>query len=442
MKPGLLSALSGEDVYHWLISACSLAAAALCVYLIRKRPKAGLALWLSVLCFIPYWVGVDIKLFFPAVTAAALVLITALATLVPFRVSLVDWAVAFVVITYFVGAFLGMTTLASGFTLVATWAVSYLLGRMVIPRVSPTWCYAAVGVAFTVVAVLAAVEFVTGLNVFVNWHSTASSYAIWSPLQYRGGLLRVEGAFGHSIALGASLSIAIPLVIASTLRLWIRFSMVGVMVAATVLTFSRTGMVCAVLGLLLAVLCLPNDLSRRLKVYVSCAVLAVGAAGLPYANRFFESAGTEASGSADYRGDLLPLVGDMRILGMSPAFAVSPRGDATFSGFKSIDSALVLIGLTYGYLPLATVVLLLLAAVILVLRRGATAPTVALVAQIPALATVALITQYAVFLCFTAGLAVAAQAAARIQERQGKQLTNYGVPGARPAPLTQQLQTR
>ncbi|MET3811365.1 hypothetical protein [Arthrobacter sp. UYEF3] len=440
MRSIFLPITTGDDIYRWLITACAIAAAALCVFMLRKHPKAGLALWLSSLCFVPYWVGVDVKIFFPVVTAATVVLIIALGTLAAHRTRLTDWVAASLMLTYFVAAFLGMTTLASGFTLIATWGVSYLLGRTVIVRLSLEWCYAAVGVAFTLVAVLATVEYVTGTNLFVLWHSDNSSYAIWSPLQYRGGQLRVEGAFGHSIALGASLSIAIPLVIASTLRLWIRFSMVAVMITATILTFSRTGMICSVLGLLLAVLCMPNDLSRRLKVYVSCAVLAAGAVGLPYANKFFESTGKEASGSADYRTDLLSLLDDMRIVGMSPAFAVSPKGEATFSGFKSIDSALVLTGLTYGYLPLATVISLLLAAVILLLRGRATAPVVALVAQIPALATVALITQYAVFLCFTAGLAVAAQAVARDQTKRRKQATNIAVPSVGPEHSFHQLQ--
>ena len=53
----------------------------------------------------------------------------------------------------------------------------------------------------------------------------------------------------------------------------------------------------------------------------------------------------------------------------------------------------------------------MLGALVLVLARQATAPTIAVVAQIPAFVTVALITQYAVMVWFMIGLALSAQAA-------------------------------
>jgi hypothetical protein len=65
----------------------------------------------------------------------------------------------------------------------------------------------------------------------------------------------------------------------------------------------------------------------------------------------------------------------------------------------------------------------------------ATAPTVAVVAQIPALATVALITQYSTLLWFVAGLAVfsqsrAAEPAAEEPPRISPEMVNS--PGGRP----------
>jgi hypothetical protein len=186
----------------------------------------------------------------------------------------------------------------------------------------------------------------------------------------------------------------------------------------------------------LSILFTRNNLTTRGRVFLTGGIVAVVGAGLPLVDTFFASAGTEASGSADYRLDLLSLFSDMRLVGLSPSFAISPRGDANFGGFKSIDSALILLGLTYGFLPLVIVIAMLLIAAILLVRGKAAPPTIAIVAQIPALATVALITQYAVLLCFVGGLAVACQALGRTREsldlrigtiHGGKELSSIGV---------------
>ena len=72
---------------------------------------------------------------------------------------------------------------------------------------------------FTIVAVLAILEFVTGTNLFITYlPNTTSLFDIWGTLQPRGGVIRAEGAFGHSIALGASLGIAVSLTLGSSFR--------------------------------------------------------------------------------------------------------------------------------------------------------------------------------------------------------------------------------
>jgi hypothetical protein len=62
-------------------------------------------------------------------------------------------------------------------------------------------------------------------------------------------------------------------------------------------------------------------------------------------------------------------------------------------------------------MTLGLVLVLLILAVGWCLLGRASAPTIAIVAQLPALSTVALITQYHVFFWFTLGLAVGAEAA-------------------------------
>jgi hypothetical protein len=137
----------------------------------------------------------------------------------------------------------------------------------------------------------------------------------------------------------------------------------------------------------------------------------VALAAAPFVSRVFLAAGDEATNSAAYRGDLVSLVGDIDVLGFSSAFSRSANGEVSFQAFNSIDSALILHGLIYGWASLAVALVLLAGAVVAVILRRAAAPTIAVAAQIPALLVVALITQYATMFWFVAGFAVYAQAA-------------------------------
>ena len=99
--------------------------------------------------------------------------------------------------------------------------------------------------------------------------------------------------------------------------------------------------------------------------------------------------------------------------GLSSNYAVTTTRSVSIGTFGSIDNAILLFGLIYGWIPMVIVVSVLLAAVVTVLTRRATPATAAVVAQLPALVSVAFITQYAAVAWFSFGLAVSAQLAAR-----------------------------
>ena len=80
------------------------------------------------------------------------------------------------------------------------WLLPYCWGRIVLSRVSANWVAACITTAAVAAAILAIAEFATGSNPFHLVPGAGSS--IWGAQQIRGGLLRAEGAFGHSIALG------------------------------------------------------------------------------------------------------------------------------------------------------------------------------------------------------------------------------------------------
>jgi hypothetical protein len=205
--------------------------------------------------------------------------------------------------------------------------------------------------------------------------------------------------------------------------------MVVLMLAATVVTFSRIGLVTAVIGAVVTVLSLGGRLPARLRVAVVAGLVVVGAASASLVSQVFSAAGAEATNSADYRLELLKLVPDLMPFGYSSSAYTQATGQLVLANVQSsdgtlhsIDNALLLVGLTYGWVPLAFVLAMLVLGLACVLSGRAAPPTIAVLAQVPAFATVALITQYSTVTWFMAGLAVYAQSVA----------------GARSAPLPRQ----
>jgi hypothetical protein len=412
--------LTGAALDRQLIGLLALALGVLGIVVLRRWPRLALVSYLGVLAFVPVWAGVTVHVFFQPQVLWGLVVLAAMFPLAArrgLRPILADGLVALFVLASLAPLLTGRATLTSVFVAVVQWMGAYLVGRLLPGQAGYEWLLRVVSLVFTVVALLALVEYVTGLNPFVLVPGAGDQYAVWGDIQERGGVARAEGAFGHSIALGAALSMAVPLALASPFRLGVRLGMVLLMVGGVVVTFSRIGLISTVIGIVLSVLVL-REVPTRLRLLLAGSLAAVGVAVLPLVTRVFTAAGDEASNSAAYRGDLLGLVGDMRALGFSSSFYRAADGDVFFGSFRSIDSALILQGLTYGWLSLVAAVVLLAAAVLAVLTRRADAPTIALVAQIPALATVALITQYSSMIFFAGGLAVYAQS---LRHRPGDQ---------------------
>ena len=378
---------------------------------LRRSPKVAVAAWLIVICFVPIWVGVQVIAYLPAF--AAIGILSAISLLpVPAQIhtSLADLLFAAVLIIVAIESLTGDTTRSASYEFFTTWAAAFFLGRLVSQVVDPEWIYRAFAAIFTIVAVLALIEFVTSNNLFVTYLiNDTRNFDVWGGLQPRGGVLRAEGAFGHSIALGASLAIAVALTMGAKIRPWLKSAILLVMVAAVVVTFSRIGMVTAAIGIILACLFQREVMSRAYRTFVLILLGFAAVAGAVYVSTIFADAGDEATNSALYRSDLLALVTDMRPIGLTETYRLSTTGEVSIAGLGSIDNAALLFGLLYGWVPLTLMGLLLVAAMVYVVRRHATPAVIAIVAQIPAFLTVALITQYGSVIWFTAGMAVTTQ---------------------------------
>ena len=385
------------------------AAAGSCVALtlvlaFRRHARLAVVAWVVTLFFTPIWLGVQAGIFVTALTAmTVLVVISSIGVRIAW--SPIDSIMVVLAVTIALAVVVGGSTWGHVVETLTMWLLPYVWGRLILARVSADWIAACLAVVAVAAALLAIVEFVTAQNIFHSIPGASSS--VWGTEQIRAGLPRSEGAFGHSIALGGALAISSAFVLTVTWRPWIRLSAWTIIAVGAALTFSRIGLVGLVITVLLSVIFLGRSLGRAVRIGVTAVVAVAAIAGLPLLLRVFGDAGAEAEGSAEYRVNLVSLIDSMAVIGISPDREVLATGEDYYGGFRSIDSALILIGLRFGAVPMAILILLLVLAVLSVVRGRGSPAAVALVAQVPAFATVALITQYSAFVWFAAGLAVA-----------------------------------
>ncbi|MEV8250223.1 hypothetical protein AB0O87_04740 [Microbacterium sp. NPDC076768] len=388
-----------------LLAIGGIAAVVIVVLGLRLLPKAAFVGWVCVLFFVPIWVGVNISFYWAAITLLTALLIVVNWSVVPLRAA-DAWVAGFVIVI--VGLFgFGSVDLASLVAALLEWVVPYIWGRVVLARIGVEWVTSTISVIAVVAALLAIVEFVTSFNPFVLIPGSGVVYDTWSPLQERGGQLRVEGAFGHSIALGAALAMSSAFVVATKWKLLPKIGAVVIIAIATVLTFSRAGLITLVLTLVLSTFLIAG-VSTRFRVSVAFAGIVGTAIVIPIIDSVFGAAGDEAGGSADYRTDLLVLLEQVQLFGNPGDWYSLVSGDYYLGYFaRSIDNALVLTLLRYGYIPTLLIMAALIAAAVMSVRRTTRSPaSLAVVGQLPSLFVVALITQYSMFLWFCVGLAI------------------------------------
>lgn len=404
-------ALSAPQVDELALMVAALAFGAAAVLLMRAYPRLGVLAWFGVVAFVPDWLGLKAG---PYLTPTTLVAMAVLASLIPLTVPRLG-AADLLVASFFAACLLplglgpGSLRVSVLFTLGTIWILAFTLGRLLPLRVDVDWITKVFAIVMGVVAALAIVEFLLSWNPFVTIPPIGGgngSFNAWSRLQERGGVLRSEGAFGHSIALGAALALAIPFAMGARLATKWRVLLVLLLVGGIAVTFSRAAMLAGAAALLLSIYGLREGISRRVRVGVLVGGLFLVAALQPLVAGVFTDAGSEAVNSSAYREALLSLVNTLSLLGQSEAAQVTAAGDSLFGQFDSVDSAYLLVGLNFGVVAMVVGGLVYLAALVHVLRRRGGPAVIAIVAQGPALLTVALITQYAALFWFTAGLAV------------------------------------
>jgi hypothetical protein len=375
-------------------------------FVARSAPRLIVAGWVAVAFLVPIWVGVQAGVYWSAVTAVTVVALAGWST-AAFTFSYVDALVLGFVLLVLAAYAAGGSTWGHVLIVLLGWLIPYVWGRFVLARVDSEWLYSCIAAAATVAAVLGIIEFVTGFNPFVGIATPSAAWNTWHELQPRGGFMRAEGAFGHAIAFSSALAMSSVFVIVTRWPVAARLASLSVIIMAVAMSFSRIGMISLAITLVLSVLLLGRWIGRTMRVNVIVLLVVGAAVAAPLLGDVFTAAGEEAAGSAEHRSDLVALLlGEMRALGITTSWTVLPTGETYYGSFQSIDSELVLTGLRFGVLPLIALVAALVVCVLSLLRGQATPAAVAVAAQIPAFATVALITQYGYLVWFLVGLAV------------------------------------
>ncbi|MBO9625104.1 MAG: hypothetical protein J7484_01865 [Microbacterium sp.] len=392
-------------------STLLLAALAACVgilglLLFRASPKLTFVVWAVVLFFVPVWLGVTLGFFWSAITL--LTLAAVLTSLSDIRLTAADLVMAVFALMATAIFAVKATTLAATVIALLEWVLPYVWGRLVLARVSRSFVTTVIAVAVTVAAVIGLLEFASGTNVFVMLPAMSQDlYATWGTLQTRAGTLRIEGAWGHSIAMGAAFAMSSVFVIVARWPVLVRLLALGLLTAATVATISRIGMLTLAITIVLAVVLLPSlDKAMRWSLV---ALVAVGCAiVIPFIGDVFSEAGDEAAGSANYRSNLFSLVSQVQLFGSAGDWTGLTVGGQYLGAYaRSVDNAFLVFALRFGWVPSIVLMVALVLAALTVLRPGkASPPGIAVAAQLPAIFAVALITQAGSYLWFLAGLAI------------------------------------
>lgn len=379
---------------------------------IRRRPRVAMTIWLVSVYFVPFWTELHVGVTMPPPVFTAVFLIPAILTHIRVRLVAADWVFLVFFTTCALSVFALDTPLNELGAIVLQWAPAYIIGRTLAPAAGFDWTVKAIAILTAIVGAWCAVEFAFHLHVFENYAGT-SEYS-WQTIQTRGSWERSEAAFGHSITAGAFVAAGVPFIVRAELKPLSRFAFIIAAGVGVFVTFSRAGQISFVLALILSVVFMrePGTALSRNRIGWGAVLTLALAFAVPFALAKFATVSADIDPSSAYRGVLLNNLGDLNPLGLADNFVFDPtEGHFMYRLlFGSIDNAPLLFGLTFGWVPLLLVGALLIGALVALVRGKASVGTIAVIAIVPVIVTVALITQLAAGLLFFVGFAIAGNA--------------------------------
>ncbi|MFD7007659.1 hypothetical protein [Rhodococcus jostii] len=360
---------------------------------LRSHPTATIFCWIATVAVFPPWISFQLMGY--RIPAAALLSIAIVLVLqgdrkLSWRVA--DTMVSILALTSIVSCLSFHTPVHIMTQVLLEWAACYAAGRWMFEGADFRLVGNRIGGIVGWLAVLQALMQFNVANIYIfNMGVPANS---WMALQERGGQVRSELTFGHSIALGAALTLLLPFALQRLGTLLDQVMVLGLLLGV-VATFSRSAMVAAVI--VVAISLLSSRSFGTTKVVGSILIVAIAWIGISVFTDTVSSSGNgvELTDSTTYREGLLDLVDIVGGIGLAQGGVPAADG-VTYSWgrFYSIDNGLLYLGLYIGWVAVFSYVAIL---VIIVWRstiRRWTPFSTALVGHIPFVLTVAPITQY------------------------------------------------
>jgi hypothetical protein len=387
-----------------------------------QRPQQALVLWLATVCFVPDWTTVHAgPLALSPSSAVGIPLVIGLIAGRLFsadrmrhvRIAFADWALlgaGVLIIAQNDLAFLN-SVLAKEFVLV--WVVAYTLGRASGPSLQR-----ALVVMLSIVAAWGVLEFAFDIHVFEFWSMSSSHH--WNAIQERAGVARSEATFGHAIAYGAALALAIPFTRLLSDR-WALLAQI-VLAAGVVVSLSRGPMLSLIVALALTAVFLAGG-AYRIRMLMLTAVGGITVYGVLqflYSGPFSDE--VQQSG-AQRTNQLLATIDRLNWLSPSRGFSFQ-SGRYSVGDVDVIDSTPLRLAVNFGIVAAVLILVPVVFAALSLLTNRAGVATIALVGQIPALLVTSLITQWTVLIFFAMGMAVTEMARRHDSDRDRRYTTS------------------
>lgn len=394
-------AAAGPELNIAVIGACI---AFLVLQILQKSSTALLSFWMVGVALFPPWISFYIagyRLPVAALISVACVIVGLRNS--HFKRSWIDSVVASLVAITFLNSMFLNTPLHIATQALLEWAACYAAGRILFAGADLVRICNRLGGAL---GWLSCLQFLTNFNLSETWpFSISAAGNRWATLQERGGGIRSELAFGHSIALGAVLVMLLAFGIAA------RGTLSAVLTVGIVLgvlsTFSRSAIAAAVITIVISIIRSRAD-SVKKAAAITLSGLAAYAVALQFLRVVTESANSvELTDSTSYREGLLSLFGTLGLSGLAPDGVPVDSGlTYRWANFYSIDNGVLFVGLYAGAIAM---ILYILPPVWILLKNGlkfwSNFSTLVL-AQVPFIATVAPITQYQNFFWLFIGLGI------------------------------------
>lgn len=368
------------------------------------RPRVALTAWLLSIAMVPNWIGTSLVAYVPIHSFIAFVAI--IVTIGKWRYKPTKWDLYFgmFLLVSLAAVVLGGSSRGIWAEFFFQWGFSFLLARILISGTGNAFAINIVAVILSVVGGLATVELLLAWHPFVGWRMDNFQYAAWGAIQTREGRDRSAWSFGHPLALGGALALSIPFVLRSTHAATIRAVMLVLVFAGILASASRGALIAGLFTVVLCGISAVRTSGARSAAFALASFVAIGI--MPYVQVFAAGATTEERDSANFRNHIYStLTQDILLFGRSPIFSSAGSG-YRINGLDSVDSAFLYLGLSFGWIVLAMLLIPLAMSILRIISGRASTAEISLVGQVPLLATVALITQWQGFLFFVVGFAL------------------------------------